>query len=191
MDPDWKPERRSFVQVQEAIHNQLGRPNPSENLSLNLQPIPTVEIYQGCMGIVELEPSLPKFQSRFVVILDNDKHMRRFPFGRLESEDTSTSQGAERETREEIGIEIRCDEESYVGTIDFGNCLFHIFTNKVPAYTPITLGEEQEEWGAPTADEIDSWVASGQLAPRHASSWKLFKQKRLSVLAAAELSAQK
>jgi 8-oxo-dGTP pyrophosphatase MutT (NUDIX family) len=177
VDPDWKPD---FSELNDRYKAQTKatRAEP-ESRPIVFQTLSNQNIYQGVLSIIELESGLSSIEPRFIVILDLDKELYRFPFGRLEENDISPAGGAERETKEEIGIELTFSKENNVGSIDFDKCIFHIFTKKVPLTTRVVLGEEQETWGPLTAEEIDDLVTKEKMAWRHAKSWQYFRQSRL------------
>lgn len=175
IDPDWKPEihKPSF-----ELSSYTSAPKNLESAEILSPATAAGNLYQGVMAIIEIEPASPSFKSRYVIILDTDKELMRFPFGQLEVSDSSNAKGAERETDEEVGIQLSFDTENYIGTLNFRDSVFHIFTKKVSTSTPIILGKEQEAYGTPTAEIIDAWIKEGKITFKHAKSWKLFKQKR-------------
>ena len=180
-DPDWKPEMPEPVQEKPAGPAQPAVTAFSELLQvLEQTPFSNGQGHNGILTISELDYTPP----RFILILDDDKELMRFPFGGLETTDTTPAAGAARETLEEVGIPedvgtpISGNDESFISEINFGNAVFYVFTKKVPASTKITLGKEQEEWAPPTADEIDQFARDGLITPKHVRSWEVFKRKR-------------
>lgn len=180
-DPDWKPEMPEPVQEKPAGPNQSTTTGSQQPLQVLRQtPFSGNQVHKGLLIVVELEYNPP----RFILILDDDKELMRFPFGGMETTDITPAAGAARETFEEIGIPedagtpIRDDDESFIGEVNFGNTLFYVFTKKVPAATQIVLGVEQEEWAPPTADEIDQFVKNGMVTHKHVKAWEIFKRKR-------------
>src|SRR3989344_1923773 len=179
-DPDWKPEMPEPVQETRAPV-QPEATGPYRPLQILRQtPFSSDQVHKGILIIVELEYDPP----RFILILDKDKELMRFPFGGMETTDIPPAAGAARETFEEIGIPkdagtpINDNDESFIGEVNFGNSVFYVFTKKVPASTQVVLGDEQDEWAPPTADEIDQFARDGLITPKHVRSWEVFKRKR-------------
>lgn len=172
-DPDWKPEMPEPVQPATTASLQ-----PIQFLGQRL--FANGQVHKGILTIVELEYNPP----RFILILDKDKELMRFPFGGMETTDITPAAGSVRETFEEVGIAedvgtpISDDNTSFIGEINFGNSLFYVFTKKVPCSTQVVLGNEQEEWAPCTADEIDQFVRNGMITPKHVRAWEVFKRKR-------------
>lgn len=166
-DPDWKPEMPEPIQ-----QKPIGSGQPATTSSNN-------QVHKGLLTIIELEYNPP----RFILILDKDKDLMRFPFGGMEATDITPAAGADRETFEEVGIPkdvgtpVSADE-SFVGEVNFGNSVFYVFTKKVPSSTQVVLGVEQDEWAPATADEIDRFAKDGLITPKHVRSWEVFKRKR-------------
>lgn len=181
-DPDWKPEMPEPVQEKPIGPGQpetTGTRQPFQVLRqtpFSGNPV----VHKGLLTIIELEYNPP----RFILILDKDKELMRFPFGGMETTDITPARGAERETFEEVGIPkdagtpVSDDDESFIGEINFGNSVFYVFTKKVPASTQVVLGVEQDEWAPATADEIDRFAKDGLITPKHVRSWEVFKRKR-------------
>ena len=179
-DPDWKPE------MPEPVQERPAGPQPAATCSqqplqvLRQTPFSGDQVHKGILTIIELEYNPP----RFIIILDLDKELMRFPFGGLETTDITPAAGAARETFEEVGVPedvgtpIIGNDESFVGEINFGNAVFYVFTKKVPVSTQVVLGVEQEEWAPPTADEIDQFVKDSMITHKHVRAWEVFKRKR-------------
>jgi len=179
-DPDWKPEMPEPVQEKPAPV-QPEATGPYRPLQVLRQTsFSSDQVHKGILTIVELEYDPP----RFILILDKDKELMRFPFGGMETTDITPAAGAARETFEEIGIPkdagtpINDNDESFIGEVNFGNSVFYVFTKKVPVSTQVVLGDEQDEWAPPTADEIDQFARDGLITPKHVRSWEVFKRKR-------------
>lgn len=181
-DPDWKPE------MPQPVEERPMRPDQPEITGTH-QPLQVLRqtsfssnqvVHRGLLTIVELEYNPP----RFILILDKDKELIRFPFGGMETIDITPAKGAERETFEEVGIPkdigtpVSNDDESFIGEVNFGNSVFYVFTKKVPASTQVVLGVEQDDWAPATADEIDRFAKEGLITPKHVRSWEVFKRKR-------------
>lgn len=179
-DPDWKPEMPEPVQERPTPVQTTETGPPQPFLVLAQTPFSSDQVHKGTLIIIELEYNPP----RFILILDKDKELMRFPFGGMEATDATPAAGATRETREEVGIPedvgtpISGDNESFIGEINFGNSVFYVFTKKVPTPTQIVLGEEQEEWAPVTADTIDRFAKDGLITLKHMRAWEVFKRKR-------------
>lgn len=179
-DPDWKPEMPEPV-LEKPVPVQPVATGSHQPLQVFGQtPFSSGQVHKGILTIIELDYTPP----RFILILDHDKELMRFPFGGMETTDITPARGATRETFEEVGITedvgtpISDGNESFIGEVNFGNCLFYVFTKKVPAATQVVLGDEQEEWAPATADEIDQFARDGMITHKHVRSWEVFKRKR-------------
>ena len=180
-DPDWKPEMPEPVQERPAGLGQPEATDLNQPLQVSGQTLfSSGQVHKGILIIIELECDPPWF----ILIMDKDKELMRFPFGGMETTDITPAAGATRETREEVGIPedvgtpISGDNESFIGEINFGNSVFYVFTKKIPASAQVALGEEQEEWAPVTADTIDRFAKDGLITSKHARAWEVFKRKR-------------
>ena len=180
-DDDWKPE------PPEPVQKKLTEPSYPTAATIHPPPQALGHLlasrdnkHRSLLTIIELECDPPKF----IMIMDDDKALIRFPFGGMETTDITPARGATRETFEEVGIPedvgtpISDNDKSFIREISFGSSIFYVFTKKIPASTQIVLGKEQELWAPFTADRIDELVVQGLVAYKHAKSWEEFKRQR-------------
>jgi len=162
-DLDWKPE---------ATLIRTASSSPSDQKIIQAP-------YKGALTIIEYATDIPQYE----VIRDNDKFLMRFPFGGIILPGEKPVDGAKRESREEVGLQLgKMTKDNFIGEFNCGpNCTHFVFAKRLPAELKhtVVLGEEQKDHAAMLETTIDRYISNGMFSPNHANAWVEFKKWRV------------